>query len=205
MTSEHRAAEAKTVLLVEDEQDAREALSRVLQAEGYTCIAAGSGDEALRMVKSAKFIDVVVTDIVLGDSGPDGIDLIPALREQGVRAPVVLVTAFADSPRLKRALLSGVAYLLEKPFRARALLSVLDRLWQEPYDLAHLVDRALSRAGLTEKESEVARLLLKGLSNEEIASATSNSDKTIRQHVTAVYRKAGVSSRAEFFHLVFPT
>ena len=156
-------------------------------------------------MKSVKFIDVVVTDIVLGDSAPDGIDLIPALREQGVRAPVVLVTAFADSPRLKRALLSGVAYLLEKPFRARALLSVLDRLWQEPYDLAHLVDRALSRAGLTEKEAEVARLLLKGLSNEEIASATSNSDKTIRQHVTSVYRKAGVSSRAEFFHLVFPT
>jgi DNA-binding NarL/FixJ family response regulator len=205
MTSQRQSAETKTVLLVEDEQDAREALSRVLQTEGYACVSAGSADEDLQAAKSSKFIDVVVTDIVLGDSGPDGIDLIPALRERGVRAPVVLVTAFADSPRLKRALLAGVAYLIEKPFRARALLAILDRLWQEPYDLAHLVDRALSRAGLTDKEAEVARLLLKGLSNEEIASATSNSDKTIRQHVTALYRKAGVSSRAEFFHLVFPT
>jgi DNA-binding NarL/FixJ family response regulator len=204
MATEH-AMDAKTVLLIEDEQDAREMLVRTLQTEGYDCVSAGSAEEALAAAKAAPFIDVVVTDVVLGPEGPDGIDLITSLREQGIKAPVVVVTAFADNPRLKKALNSGVAYLIEKPFRARALLSVLDRLWQEPFDLTHLVDRALARSGLTEKETEVARLLLKGLSNEEIATATNNSDKTIRQHVTAVYRKAGVTSRAEFFHLVFPT
>ena len=205
MTTGRDSMDAKTVMLVEDERDALDALARMLTDEGYVCLSAASASEALEHAKSGRFIDVVVTDIVLGDEGPDGIDLIPALREAGVRAPVVLVTAFADSPRLKRALHAGVAYLLEKPFRVQALLSVLDRLWQEPYDLAHLVDRALRRAGLTDKEADVARLLLKGLSNEEIATVTSNSDKTIRQHVTAVYRKTGVTSRAEFFHLVFPT
>ncbi|MBI5538161.1 MAG: response regulator transcription factor [Deltaproteobacteria bacterium] len=204
-TTRAQTGEAKCVLLVEDEQDAREALARTLRAEGLTCLCAGSVAEALSVVSSGEFIDVLVVDVVLGSEGPDGIDLIPMLREKNVRAPVVVVTAFADSPRLKRALNLGVSYLIEKPFRAKSLLTVIEKLLDDPFDLAHLVDRALARAGLTEKEDEVARLLLKGLSNEEIASATSNSDKTIRQHVTALYRKVGVTSRAEFFHFVFPT
>jgi DNA-binding NarL/FixJ family response regulator len=199
------AKEQRCVLLIEDEQDAREALARTLAVEGFSCVCAASVTEALEAARRAAFVDVVVSDVVLGNEGPDGIDLVPMLREQGVRAPVVLVTAFADGPRLKRALNAGVSYLIEKPFRAKALVAVIERLLDEPVDLAHLVDRALARAGLTDKEYEVARLLLKGLSNEEIGAATSNSDKTIRQHVTALYRKVGVSSRAEFFHFVFPT
>lgn len=197
--------EPRCILLVEDEADAREALARTLRAEGYECVTAGSAAQALEASRTARFVDIAILDVVLGDGVPDGIDLIWMLRGQGVRAPVVIMTAFADSPRLKRALNAGVAYLIEKPFRAKAIVSVVERLLGEPVDLAHLVDRALARAGLTDKEHEVARLLLKGLSNEEIATATSNSDKTIRQHVTAVYRKVGVSSRAEFFHFVFPT
>ncbi len=197
--------EGRCILLVEDERDAREALCRTLALEGYECISAGSADEAIEATRATKFIDVIVTDVVLGDGARDGIDLIEDFRSRGVHAPVVVITAFADSPRLKRALNAGASYLLEKPFRARTLLSILERFWQEPFDLSHFVDRALARAGLTDKEKDVARLLLKGLSNEEIAQATSNSDKTIRQHVTAVYRKVGVTSRAEFFHYVFPT
>lgn len=195
----------RRVLLVEDELDAREALSRMLALEGYECLGAWSFDSAVEAAAKAKFIDVIVLDIVLGDEARDGIDLMGEFRRRGVHAPVVLITAFADGPRLKRALNAGASYLLEKPFRVHALVSVLERFWQEPFELTHFVDRAFARAGLTDKEADVARLLLKGLSNEEIAQATSNSDKTIRQHVTAVYRKAGVSSRAEFFHYVFPT
>jgi len=193
------------ILLVEDEDDAREALARVLKQVGHECTAARSVEEALAAVTPNKFFDVIVSAVVLSPDGPDGIDLVGMLRERGIRAPVILVTAFADTTRLKRALNSGVNYLLEKPFRSKALLAVLDRLSGEPFDLAHFVARALSRAGLTEKEMDVARLLLKGLSNEEIAQATNNSDKTIRQHVTSIYRKFGVGSRAEFFHYVFPT
>jgi DNA-binding NarL/FixJ family response regulator len=193
------------ILLVEDDNDAREALARVLKQAGHQCSTASSIEQALAVATSDAFFDVVITDVVLSQDGPDGIELVSMLREKGVRAPVIAVTAFADTPRLKRALNSGVAYLIEKPFRAKALLEILERFSGEPYDLSHLVSRALSRACLTEKEIEVARLLLKGLSNEEIAQATNNSDKTIRQHVTALYRKIGVSSRAEFFHFVFPT
>ena len=134
-----------------------------------------------------------------------GIDLIGALRKEEVRAPVVLVTAFADQQRLKAALNSGAAYLLEKPFTTEALRQVLEKVSTVDIDLARLVNRALSKARLTRKEEEVARLVLKGLTSNEIGTMMGNSEKTIKQHLTQVYAKLGVTGRAEFFHLVFPS
>jgi two-component system, NarL family, response regulator LiaR len=61
----------------------------------------------------------------------------------------------------------------------------------------------LARAQLTEKELTVARLLLDGLSSSEIAELEHNSPKTIRQHVTQIYAKCGVASRAQFFRLAY--
>ena len=73
-----------------------------------------------------------------------------------------------------------------------------------PGDVSHWVDRALAHAGLTDKERIVARHVLKGMTSQEIADLEANSEKTIRQHVTRIYEKCGVTSRAEFFHFVFP-
>ena len=49
------------------------------------------------------------------------------------------------------------------------------------------------------------QLLLKGLTSREIAAIEANAEKTIRQHVSSIYAKCGVSTRAELFHHVFPT
>ncbi len=51
---------------------------------------------------------------------------------------------------------------------------------------------------------EEARLLLKGLSNAELARTAGISEKTIKQYVTQVFQKANVTSRAEFFSVIFP-
>lgn len=60
-----------------------------------------------------------------------------------------------------------------------------------------------ARAGLTAKERTVARLLLEGKSSPEIAELENNSPKTIRQHISSIYGKFAVSSRAEFFRMVY--
>src|SRR6267142_2005809 len=86
-----------------------------------------------------------------------------------------------------------------------ALRQVLEKVTAVDVDLARLVNRALSRARLTKKEEEVARLVLKGLTSAEIGAMMGNSEKTIKQHLTQVYAKLGVAGRAEFFHLVFPS
>jgi DNA-binding NarL/FixJ family response regulator len=195
------------VLFVEDEADAREVLVRALERVGYACVSAASHAEAMRALEAsaAEPFDAAVVDLVLGPDAPGGEDLVPRIRAASRTAPIVVITAFADVDRLKRVLNAGASFLLEKPFRAPELLGVLARLLAERDDVSALVERALLRAKLTEKETQIARLLLKGLPSAEIARLEGNSDKTIRQHVSQIYVKCGVSSRPEFFHFVFPT
>jgi DNA-binding NarL/FixJ family response regulator len=120
-----------------------------------------------------------------------------------VLAPVIVITAYADVEKVKVALNQGAAHLLEKPFRAPALIEALDRVKAQGGDVRHTVEQVLSRARLTDKELVVARHLLEGLSYGEIAEIERNSASTIRQHVSAIYAKCGVGTRAEFFRLVY--
>jgi len=193
----------KTVLLVEDEFDTLELLGRALERAGYTALLAANANDALSAARAASNIDAVVTDVVLGADNLGGLELMTALRRQGLRAPVVIITAYADVEKLKIALNEGAAHFLEKPFRAPKLLDVLERVLKNAVPFDHAVEEILSRAQLTDKELVVARLLLEGLSSNEIAERENNSPKTIRQHVTQIYAKCGVASRAQFFRLAY--
>jgi len=193
----------KTILLVEDEFDTLELLGRALERAGYTALLAQDAPAARQAAKSASSIDAVVTDVVLGNDSLGGLQLMTALRDEGVRAPFVIITAYADVEKLKFALNEGAAHFLEKPFRAPKLLEVLERVLKNTTPFNHAVEEILTRAQLTDKELAVARLLLEGLSSAEIAVRENNSPKTIRQHVTQIYAKCGVTSRAQFFRLAY--
>jgi DNA-binding NarL/FixJ family response regulator len=193
----------RSVLLVEDEAEALDSLARSLNRAGYACLPALSAGDALTLVRSATTVDVCVVDVRLGTDEDAGIALIPELRRATLEAPLIVVTAFADVDKVKRALNSGAAFFIEKPFAASELLDAIQRVLAEKGSVSHLVDRALSAAALTDKEATIARLLLKGLPSGEIARLQGNSDKTIRQHVSRIYAKFGVNSRSELFHHVF--
>ena len=192
------------LLLVEDELEAQGALARALQRAGYEVAAASNVASALSVIEERLPPDVAVVDIVLGHDDTGGLRVLEALRARSTRAPVVVVTAFADVAKVKSALNLGASHLLEKPFRAAELLSILERLMAPRPDASEAVAMAFARAGLTPRESEVALLALKGLSSPEIAQVLSMSDKTVRQHLTRVYEKHGVSGRGELVHLLFP-
>lgn len=192
-----------TVLLVEDEHEARASLARTFRREGFGCVDAADVAMA-RTLLAETAIDVCVIDLVLGDDDRGGISVLQEARNVDPAMPCVLITAFADVTRLKRALNLGASYLLEKPFRAAELVGVVRALLPERRDLGALVTRALARASLTAREDQIARLVLKGLPSAEIASVLGTSDKTVRQQLSRIYEKCGVSSRAEFFHYVFP-
>lgn len=194
-----------TVLLVEDEDDTRDSLARSLERAQFRCLPARSADEAIALAQGGEFIDVVVTDIVLGpDDDRGGLRLLASLRAAGVLAPVIVITAFADVGKVKTALNGGACHLLEKPFRASELCDVIRRVQRPGPNVQHSLEQVLNRANLTEKEREVARYLLEGLSGAEIAERSGNSHKTIRQHLTRIYEKCGVASSVEFFRLVYP-
>ena len=71
-----------------------------------------TGPGSARAIREGRNVEAVVADVVLGEGKLSGIELIAALRKQEVRAPVVLVTAFADTQRLKAALNAGASYLI---------------------------------------------------------------------------------------------
>ena len=191
------------LLLVEDEPDTRELLARALERAGHACLAASGPAEALELASRAPTIDLVVTDIVMGGDPLAGLGLMTELRKRGLRAPCVIITAYADVENLKIALNEGAAHFLEKPFRAPKLLEVVDQVLGSATAFDDAVEGIFVRAQLTDKERAVARLLLEGLSSNEIAERENNSPKTIRQHVTQIYAKCGVASRAQFFRLAY--
>lgn len=199
-------ASRPSLLLVEDEAEARAVLARALTRAGYDVIEAADVATALAHLDGggAKTPDVAVIDVVLGADDGGGLRVLEALRARTTRAPAVIVTAFADVAKVKAALNLGASHLLEKPFRAPDLLAVIDRLMAARPDPSDAVTSAFARAGLTRRESEIALLALKGLSSPEIAQVLSMSDKTVRQHLTRVYEKHGVSGRGELVHLLFP-
>jgi DNA-binding NtrC family response regulator len=192
-----------TVLFVEDERDTREVLATAIARAGYRCVTAADVPEAIEKATTAGFIDVVVTDIVLGQDDRGGLRLMTELKTAGVLAPVVVITAYADVEKVKIALNRGAAHLIEKPFRALALIKVIEGVKAHGGDVGHNVEQVLARAGLTDKEHVVARRLLEGLSYGEIAEIERNSPTTIRQHVSVIYSKCGVGGRAELFRLVY--
>ncbi|HEX4334282.1 MAG TPA: response regulator [Polyangiaceae bacterium] len=193
---------SRTVLLVEDENDTRDLLARALERAGYRALTAANGADALRVARAEDGIDVVVTDIVMDGDDRRGLRLMTELRAAGVTAPTVVITAYADVDKVKTALNDGAAHLLEKPFGAAELVAAIERVLDGGGARRHIED-IFERSRLTEKERTVARHLLRGLSSSEIATLESNSPKTIRQHVSQIYAKCGVGTRAEFFRLAY--
>ncbi|MFZ5891830.1 MAG: response regulator transcription factor [Myxococcota bacterium] len=196
------------LLLVEDEFDTRELLTRALKRADYPCIAAENLQQALTCVDQHPDIGLVITDIVLGQDERGGLQLLTMLAARNPRLPVVITTAYADVDKLKVALNSGAAYFLEKPFRAPQLIDAIERALASPRtprpDAARTrVEQLFAAANLTEKERAVARHLLECRNSSEIAALENNSPKTIRQHVSQIYAKCGVASRAEFLRLLY--
>lgn len=193
----------RDLLLVEDEAAAREALTRALTRAGYSVQPASNVDEALAVVQRG-VPRIAVIDVVLGRNDHGGIDVLRAIRERSATVPAVLITAFADVARLKAALNLGASHLLEKPFRATDLVPVLAQLVATSAAPADTVASAFERASLTPREADVALLAVKGLPGPEIAAVLCISDKTVRQHLSRVYEKLGVTGRGELLHLLFP-
>jgi signal transduction histidine kinase len=126
---EPASLEGVRLLLVEDEPDTRQAVTRWLQDYGATVVDVASAVEALERLASEVF-DVLVSDI--GMPGMDGYELIRALREReagsGRCLPAVAVTAFARDEDRQRVLSEGYSEHVPKPVNTARLIGVLVEL-----------------------------------------------------------------------------
>ena len=121
--------EGITVLVVDDEPDAREIVKAVLGAARATVVTAGSAAEGLDLAKSSR-PDVIVSDIGMPDR--DGYDFMRDVRAlppaAGGKTPAIALTAFARTQDRTRALLAGYQVHVSKPIEARELVAAVRSL-----------------------------------------------------------------------------
>lgn len=113
------------VLLVEDEPGLQLALTDRLVAEGYRVETAGDGDTAIRRATGEPF-DIIVLDVML--PGRDGFEVAKTVRQQGVRTPILMLTARTQVVDRVVGLKLGADDYLTKPFETVELLARIEAL-----------------------------------------------------------------------------
>jgi two-component system, NtrC family, response regulator AtoC len=116
-----------TVLIVDDQEDLRYSLARLVAKQGYRANCAANGTDALDMLRSA-IVDLVFLDIGLPDG--NGIDLISAIKEIGDDIDIVMLTGINDAKTAVQSLRAGAVDYIVKPFEMIEFTTVLDRLLQ---------------------------------------------------------------------------
>lgn len=186
------------LLLAEDQALVRGALAALLEIEGDLEVVgeAGDGNEALALASQLD-PDVVVTDIEM--PGLTGLELAQALRERGTRARVVIVTTFARSGYLRRALEAGAAGYLLKDSPASELAAAVRRVAAGGRAIApELAAEAWTEADpLTDRERQVLRRAGEGLSSSQIAQELHLAEGTVRNYLSEAISKLGAANRIE--------
>ncbi|MFQ5656609.1 MAG: response regulator [Candidatus Methylomirabilales bacterium] len=113
------------ILVVEDDEDMRENLRRILVGAGYEVQLARNGVEAIEVLKELRF-HLVLTDLVMPGMG--GLDLLGEIRRHEQNVPVIFLTAFGDRNTMVKATEKGAVDFLTKPFRAASLLGLIERV-----------------------------------------------------------------------------
>lgn len=187
------------VLIVDDQQSLLEILQRWLASTGYDVQVACDGPEALALAKEQAF-DVVVTDLRM--PGLDGLEVLARLKESDPRTEVIILSGQGTMQDAIEALREGRAFdFLQKPLAdLHELNAAIERALarRRTQDGASSVRVAPQRVeGLSDREHEILGLLTQGLDNRGIAAHVSLSEKTIRNYLTRIYEKLGVTSRMQ--------
>ena len=112
------------ILIVDDDSSLREAICDTLMLAGYSCIEAGSGEEALKILTKRR-ADMVITDVQM--DGMDGHKLLNQIHEKYPNLPVLLMTAYANINGAVAAMRDGAVDYLSKPFAPEVLLNQVSR------------------------------------------------------------------------------
>ena len=114
-------AQLKKILLIDDDEDLREALSeQLIMTEDFDVFEAANGQDALVKVKEATY-DIVILDVGLPDT--DGRDLCRMMRKQGVKSPILMLTGQATDADTILGFDAGANDYVTKPFKFPVLLA----------------------------------------------------------------------------------
>lgn len=199
------------VLLVDDHSMVREGIRQLLELDGDIKVIgeAGNGMMCLEMLETLT-PDVILLDINMPQM--DGLQVLAKLKERKLNNKVLILTIHNEVEYLMRAVEIGVAGYLLKDSESSVLKeaifavyngdnfidSTMTPLLKEQNYLKELQKEARSKEKvLSTREIEVLCALAEGLYNKEIASKLQISEKTVKNHVSNIFKKIGVSDRTQ--------
>lgn len=202
--------EKKTILLVDDHVVVRIGLRALLEHnEQFEVIAeAGTAKEAVEMIEKYH-PDVVLMDIRL--PGPSGIDATEEIIHRWPDVRVVILTSYAEDEMLFSAISAGASGYVLKQISAEGLITAIEaacrgeavldpavtqRVFQE-VRRAVKEEESAAFSNLSQQEKHVLVLVSEGKTNREIAEALFLGEGTVRNYVSSILSKLGVSNRAE--------
>lgn len=199
------------VLLVDDHSMVREGIKQLLELDSDIKVIgeAGNGEQCLELIETLA-PDVVLLDINMPQM--NGLQVLEQLREKRSKQKVLILTIHNEVEYLMRAVEIGVAGYVLKDSDSTVLKeaiytvyggenfidSTMTPLLKEQNYLKELQREARNKEKLlSAREIEVLCALAEGLYNKEIASKLQISEKTVKNHVSNIFKKIGVSDRTQ--------
>jgi DNA-binding NarL/FixJ family response regulator len=202
------------ILIVDDHALVRRGMGHVVRASfpEADVFEAGSAADALAAMTSSS-MDVALVDVRMPDS--DGLELLHEIKARWPDVPVIMLTSFDHAHYVRRALAEGAAgYMLKdatpedleqaikvalsgggnvlSPKVIQNLFDAMEGAVSDNGDPSHRPTSAL-----TQRETDILSLLAEGKSNRDISRALYLSEKTVKAHLAAIFRKLGVSNRTQ--------
>lgn len=200
------------ILFIDDHKLFRESVVRLLEREPELEVAAQCAtlDEANQIIATTP-VDVVLLDYDLGEEV--GTDFLKALHETRSNAKVLMVTGGMGVGATLRAVDAGVSGIILKHSDPHQLVEAIRRVaageqWWDTGVLHSLGSNANklsmpveSAKSLTDKQRQVLRSILDGLTNKEIASRMQASETSIKASIQELFIKAGVRTRSQLVRI----
>jgi DNA-binding NarL/FixJ family response regulator len=201
------------IMIVDDHALVRRGMAHVVREcfDDAQVVEAAAAQEAVSAMESDP-LDLALVDVRMPDT--DGLDLLHTLRTRWPDMPVIMLTTFDHANYVRRALAEGAAgYLLKDATpddleqAIKVALSgggnvlsprVIQNLFESMDESND--DRDTHRrpaSSLTQRETDILALLSEGRSNRDISRALFLSEKTVKAHLAAIFRKLGVSNRTQ--------
>lgn len=202
------------VLVVDDHALVRRGMGHVIREcfPDAEVLEAGSATDALEKLSTGS-IDIALVDVRMPDA--DGLELLHDLKSRWPELPVIMLTSFDHAHYVRRALAEGAAGYMLKDATPEDLEQAINVALSgggnvlSPKVIQNLFesieggtagDRSPSvrtAGSLTQRETEILALLAEGRSNRDISRALFLSEKTVKAHLAAIFRKLSVTNRTQ--------
>ena len=189
------------ILLAEDQTMLLNALATILDLEDnlHVVQSCANGKQAFDYIQSNKSerVDIVLTDIEMPDM--TGLELAKNLFESKTPCKTIILTTFARSGYLRRAMDSGVKGYLLKDSPSQDLIDAIQKVYLGGTAIAPelMVESWMEKDPLSDKERHALRLAKDGLSTEDIAEKLFLSTGTVRNYLSSASSKLNAKNRIE--------